>query len=42
MSVLSIEEYVANLVADAPPLTEAQIEAAARILAGVEVEAVAA
>lgn len=40
--MMTIEEYVANLVADAPPLTEAQIEAAARILAGVEVEAAAA
>lgn len=35
-------EYGAHLAAQAPPLTEQQIEAAARILASVDDEAVAA
>lgn len=34
----TIDEYVARLVADRPPLTDEQVEAAARILASVAAE----
>lgn len=35
---MSIDEYVAQMVAAAPPLTPEQVEGAARILAGVEID----
>lgn len=40
--MMTIDEYVAQLVAAAPPLTEEQVESAARILASVAAEQVAA